>query len=562
MRRALFLLILVASAMVHAADVPDAQKTRAEATNFEETSRAADVDRVLAALAEASPNVTVTSFGRSEEGRPLPLAILSSPGIADPAAARRSGKPRVLVLANIHAGEVEGKEAALMIARRLAVGDLRSLLTRMVVLIAPLYNADGNERISLDHRSAQFGPLAGVGTRENANGLDLNRDFTKLEAVESRALAKLLTEWDPHVVLDLHTTDGSYHGYHLTYAPTLAVGADPKLVTFVRGTLLASATQVMLNRGWRTYYYGNFTTEGQLDREQDRPPGIGAGAPAWRTFDARPRFVTNGIGLRNRISVLSEAYSYLPFERRIRVTESFVETLLGQVSRRGPAIQKLLSDLDRDTAAAGARGALGPLGTSGRLVPLDGAVPILVGDVETRINPRSGRQMTVMKETVVREQLMQDYGLFEGVNPRMAPRAYLVPADGTKAAEKIGALLALHGIRTEHLTEESTMAVEATTPGRVDHTARSFQGHMETHLLDTQVDRHTMTFPAGSLRVPMDQPLARLAFHLLEPSADDGVVTWNLVDEWLAAGKDVPIYRVVAPESGTAAARSPAPRSN
>src|SRR6476469_5707893 len=252
MRRALFLLILVASAMVHAADVPDAQKTRAEATNFEETSRAADVDRVLAALAEASPNVTVTSFGRSEEGRPLPLAILSSPGIADPAAARRSGKPRVLVLANIHAGEVEGKEAALMIARRLAVGDLRSLLTRMVVLIAPLYNADGNERISLDHRSAQFGPLAGVGTREHAN---------------------VRTEWDPHVVLDRHTTDGSDHGYHRTYAPTLAVGADPKLVTFVRGTLLASATQVMLDRGWRPYCYGHFTAEGQRDREQDRPRG-------------------------------------------------------------------------------------------------------------------------------------------------------------------------------------------------------------------------------------------------------------------------------------------------
>src|SRR5690242_14582485 len=181
MRRALFLLIFLASAIVHAADVPDAQKTRAEATNFEETSRAADVDRVLAAIAEASPNVVVTSFGKSEEGRPLPLAILSSPSVADPAAARRSGKPRVLVLANIHAGEVEGKEAALIIARRLAVGDLRSLLTRMVVLIAPLYNADGNERISLDHRSAQYGPLGGVGTRENANGLDLNRDFMKLE---------------------------------------------------------------------------------------------------------------------------------------------------------------------------------------------------------------------------------------------------------------------------------------------------------------------------------------------------------------------------------------------
>jgi hypothetical protein len=195
-------------------------------------------------------------------------------------------------------------------------------------------------------------------------------------------------------------------------------------------------------------------------------------------------------------------------------------------------------------------------------VPLDGAVPILVGDVETRINPRSGRQMTVMKESVVREQLMQDYGLFEAVNPRLAPKAYLVPADGTKAAEKIGALLALHGIRMEHLTEETTLAVEATTPGNVDHALRSFQGHLETRLLDTHVDRHMMTFPAGSLRVPMDQPLARLAFHLLEPSADDGVVTWNLVDEWLATGKEVPIYRVVPVESGTAAARRPAQRSN
>jgi hypothetical protein len=169
--------------------------------------------------------------------------------------------------------------------------------------------------------------------------------------------------------------------------------------------------------------------------------------------------------------------------------------------------------------------------------------------------------MTVMKEAVVREQLMQDYGLFEAVIPRVAPKAYLVPADGTKAAEKIGALLALHGIRIEHLTEEATVAVEATTPGNVDHAVRNFQGHMETHLLDAQVDRRTVTFPAGSLRVPMDQPLARLAFHLLEPSSDDGVVTWNLVDESLAAGKEVPIYRVVPVESGTAAARHPAPRS-
>ena len=129
-------------------------------------------------------------------------------------------------------------------------------------------------------------------------------------------------------------------------------------------------------------------------------------------------------------------------------------------------------------------------------------------------------------------------------------------------AERIGALLALHGIRIEHLAEDATIAVEATTPGNVDHAVRSFQGHLETHLIETRVDRHTVTFPAGSLRVPMDQPLARLAFHLLEPSTDDGVVTWNLVDEWLAAGKEVPIYRVVPADAAPTAARRTAPRSN
>jgi hypothetical protein len=243
------------------------------------------------------------------------MAVLASPPSSDAADARRTGRPRVLVLANIHAGEVEGKEAALIVARRLAIGDLRSMLSRVIVIVAPLYNADGNERISLDHRPEQFGPLGGVGTRENANGLDLNRDFMKLEATESRALVKLLNDWDPHLVIDLHTTNGSYHGYHLTYAPTLAVGADPRIVSFTRDTLLGGASHIMADRGWRTYFYGNFTLEGQLGREQERPPGPGGGAGAWRTFDARPRFVTNGIGLRNRISVLSEAYSYLSFQR-------------------------------------------------------------------------------------------------------------------------------------------------------------------------------------------------------------------------------------------------------
>ena len=134
-------------------------------------------------------------------GRPRPSAARhrrSAGGCTRPRRLR-SRLPVVFVMANIHAGEVEGKEAVLHLARRLTLGDLQPLLRSAVWLFAPIYNADGNERISLENRSEQYGPVGGVGTRENASGLDLNRDFMKLESSEARALVGLFTRWDPDV---------------------------------------------------------------------------------------------------------------------------------------------------------------------------------------------------------------------------------------------------------------------------------------------------------------------------------------------------------------------------
>jgi Zinc carboxypeptidase len=537
--------ILLAAAIVATGTEPPDFRTRAERSRFEETSRYDDVRAILDGLATAqSRRMFLTTFGRSEEGRDLPLAVLGNPAPRDPASALALGRPRVFVLANIHAGEVEGKEAALMLTRRLAGGDLRRLLDEITVLVAPIYNADGNEQISTDHRPEQFGPIGGVGTRENARGLDLNRDFIKLETAEARALASLLATWDPDVVIDLHTTNGSYHGYHLTYAPTLAVNADRRLVQMSR-SLLSTARQILVDRGWRTYSYGNFVGEGALERERQRPDQTG-GAPAWRTFDARPRFVTNGVGLRNRIAILSEAYSYLSFERRVRVTEIFTETMLALIARRASAISRLTSDLDRLTTHAGERGELGSFGTRGRLEPLDGAVRILVGDVETRPHPKTGKPMTVMLEGVAKPMLMQDYAGFAPIDLVNVPRAYLIPggAGHTLLVERVAGLLARHGIATERIPQDLQVEVEAVVPNAVTRSQRLFQGHHEVRLGDVTRARRTVLMPAGSLRVPLGQPLARLIFHLLEPTSDDGVVTWNIADEWIAVGQDVPIYRL------------------
>ena len=147
------------------------------------------------------------------------------------------GERRVLnsVSMRAHAGEVCGKEATLALLRDLVGGAHAAWADSLVLLVAPIYNADGNERVSLYNRPEQHGPIGGMGQRPNAQGYDLNRDHMKLDAPETRSLVRALDAYDPHVVLDLHTTNGTYHAYHLTYSPPLNPNTYAPLVDRLRG---------------------------------------------------------------------------------------------------------------------------------------------------------------------------------------------------------------------------------------------------------------------------------------------------------------------------------------
>ena len=169
-------------------------------------------------------------------------------------------------------------------------GDLRPLLDKLVVLIAPDYNADGNEKIALTNRTAQNGPVAGVGTRENTNGLDLNRDYMKLDSAEAKALVRMLARWDPHLTIDLHTTNGSYHGYHLTYSPSLNPNTDSRLIAFERDKLLPAVTQsVLKDHKFRTVLLRKLQHEriAEPRTEHARPAKV---PRSGGTFYDRPRF--------------------------------------------------------------------------------------------------------------------------------------------------------------------------------------------------------------------------------------------------------------------------------
>src|SRR5688500_15571515 len=199
-----------------------AQSTRAERSGYKETSTYADVLSFLDTLQAKRAGVRVWTLGKTHEGRALPVVLASRPLVSGADEARASGKPIVYVQANIHAGEVEAKEIAQMLLRDLTLGPLRPLLDSLVLLVVPIYNVDGNEALASGeaNRPGQNGPAI-VGRRANGQGLDLNRDYVKLEAPETRGSAALLAAWRPHLFVDLHTTNGSYHGYALTWSPGL-----------------------------------------------------------------------------------------------------------------------------------------------------------------------------------------------------------------------------------------------------------------------------------------------------------------------------------------------------
>ena len=510
-------------------------RTRAERTAYRETSRYADVVAFIDTLARFAPGVVRTfSMGVTGEGRPIPVVVLSRPAVATAAQAdeaRRLGRPVVYVQANIHAGEVEGKEALQALLRDLAVAPGPNVLDSLVLVAVPIYNADGNERFRDQsiNRTEQNGPAL-VGQRPNAAGLDLNRDYIKAEAPETRAALGLFARWDPDVFVDLHTTDGSYHGYALTWSPSLHPSAP--LASYSQDTLLPLvAERVRTRRGFLTFPYGNFAEEYGADVNTDTTK------QGWYTYDSRARFGTNYYGLRGRISVLSEAFSHDPFERRVHSTYAFVAELLSALAGPGTVAR---------TRGLGLTD--GPLALRTRLTPTPRIGPVLAEDLARAADSaqtQPGVPRGLRRTGHVRTVQIPIADRFVPVREAALPvGGWAFAADAPGATQAV-ALLRRHGIEVEQVAK---MLTKRTRVFRVDSlvtAARPFPGHFEVRVEGAWRDG-TPGIPVGSYVVPA-QRLGLLAAALLEPESNDGLATWNVWDGALRLRGDFPVVRIEEP---------------
>jgi dipeptidyl aminopeptidase/acylaminoacyl peptidase len=516
---------LVALSLPILAEFPqqvDTLQTVAEKSGYRATAPYGDVVDLCRELARVHQAAAYyTTLGQSAEGRSLPLLVLADPPVRSAEEAARSGKLVALAIGNIHGGEVCGKEALLILARELLATPHHPLLKDMIVCLAPIYNADGNERMSKQNRPGQNGPEEGMGQRTNARGLDLNRDFIKLEAPETRALVRFLNTWKPHLFIDTHTTNGSYHRYTITYEGPKNPAGDSRVISFARSEFFPGVTREFERKtGLQAYYYGNF------NRDHTR----------WTTYPAEGRYATTYVGLRNRLSVLSEAYAYAPFKDRVLATRDFVRECLNQAAAHKAELARLLDEAQRAVVKAGGaprKDDRVPIRSEAR--PLRDGEPIL-GYLEREEN---GRRLRTDTPKDYPAQLLLDFAATETVT---RPYAYLIPS----RFSEVVANLQRHGLDVQELREDIELDVERY---RVDEVGKLQSRGWDRHdLLDLRVSpaQESRRVPAGTLMVKTAQPLGTLAVYLLEPRSEDGLAAWKFFDG-LKPGGEFPVLRLPQP---------------
>ena len=492
-----------------------------EKSNFEKTSTYAEVMSFLDAIKTKSKDVQVISMGKSLEGKEIPVAILGRiPMLVRPttkASTETSGKVVIYIQGNIHAGEVEGKEAIMMLMRDILLGDKKHLLDNLIILFAPIYNTDSNDKMGKDTRPSQDGSPVEAGLRANSQGLDLNRDGMKMEAFETNGLFQnIINAWDPQIFVDLHTTNGTWHAYNLTWAPSYHYAGEVATYNYTLNMLDEITKKVKKKNDL------NFGPYGDYEITEAWPP------KNFYTYNHHPRYLVNQFGLRNRMAILSEAFAHERFYDRIYSTYTFVSEILEFANSHAKeiiatnekaeeqTIQQILSNAGKVKK-----------GVRFKLVPQDTLNNFPTYDYIS-YTKADGSQGYYRTGNVIHVDGVVYHAKFSAEKESTLPRGYVIPASFSSIIEN----LKKHGIKVTELTKSRSFEGESYQIEKHEKAVREFQGHAMVAVSGKFV-AGKKSFKKGDFYVDLAQPLGNLAFYLLEPESDDGFVTWNFLDSYL-----------------------------
>ena len=505
------MLNVMANAQSESKNVPKEWQTLAEQTGYHKTWNYDETIAYSQKLDRASDKIVYRSFGKSGQGRDLPLLIASDDGTFTPEAARKKGKAIIFIQAGIHAGEIDGKDAGLALLRDAVITKTRpELLKDVVILYVPIYSVDGHENSNPYMRINQNGPDE-MGFRANATNLNLNRDYMKADAPETRAWLALWNEWKPDFFIDCHVTDGADFQYNVTYEYAHFQEVSPLLKSWMDEHFDGKVVPKVESEGNLLTHYVEFAG-------REVTGGIA-------TFIATPRFATGYTPLRNRIGLLIETHSWKPYRSRVRGTYDVLRYTIEEIAATRASLFDVNKKADAETVERGR--SYDP----SRRFPLvldvtDKSTPIAFKGLEYKIEDSaiSGGKMIVYgtKPLNITIPRFDEGRVVTSVAP---PLYYIVPPEWKDVIN----VLKMHGIKFETIKKPLTIEVESYRLTQPKWATASFENRVTLTCKQTPV-KETRTYPTGSVIVPMAQESANVAIHLLEPNGPDSFAYWGFFD--------------------------------
>lgn len=518
-RHTLILLSCFFATQLFGQQVKNSLLTKPEKTSYRETSTYKEVMDFTAEVTKNSPYVTKISMGKSLEGKDIPVFVLANPKVETPEEAKASGKPIIYVQGNIHSGEVEGKETVQILMREILTGSKKHLIDNQIILFVPIYNTDSNDKMEAGRRPSQEGSPIKAGIRANSQGWDLNRDGMKMEALETQGLIQnIIVPWDPTLFVDLHTTNGTWHGYSLTWAPSYHSAGEKAPYDFTWDRILPEVTDKVLDKfnvhlGPYGYYY---------TRREGWP------IKSISTYNHHPRYLVNQFGLRNRMAILSEAFAHERLYQRINSTHAFVSEILEFTNKNGKEMLSINAKAEADAIRlVKEQGGKVQKGVRFKMVPLDKKIPAYrtYNHMETTNN--RGQKTYLRRPEIIELKDIVNNSAFEATKTATLPKGYIIPKEFSSIAEH----LKKHGVKVVELTRNKRVKGEVYTASGLKIAGRPFEKH-KMATIEGSYSAANKKFGKGDFLVDLAQPLANLIFYLLEPESDDGLVTWNFFDEY------------------------------
>ncbi len=462
----------------------------------------------LIRVSKSSDNVELYNMGKSDYGLPIYVCIVN--GAKDSLQTFKKARNETTILFNnaIHPGEPDGVNACLIWLDQILSS--KSTLGEMpVVAFIPSYNVGGMINRSTNSRANQNGPEE-YGFRGNAQNLDLNRDFIKMDSKNAFVFSKIFHGLDPDVFVDNHVSNGADYQYTLTYISSLSDRLPPSIRKITNESLLPSLEKDLdQNYGIDLFPY--------VDLKGQTPEG------GIVSFNDLPRYSMGYTALFQSLSFTVETHMLKPFPQRVQATLAFMKALISWTTKHKKLIERSRLKARKSTADA----------TTYRFnYNSDGNVDsILFKGFEHSFMKHHITGLNRLKYDTSAPYIrnISQYKSFEAKREVRIPKYYFV---GRQEKDVIKRLKA-NKIEMKKLKNDTLIQLGTFEVVDFDVSNRPYEGHFQLKNIKVNLGERRVTLKKGDVRIATNQQNASFIHSVLQPEAEDSYLSWNFFDSYL-----------------------------